>query len=150
MLAAEPDIVRAEERVAAAALSVPVNVGDAEKTAEPVPVSSVSAVRRFEEVNEPSDVVLPTDVIAPVRFALVVTVPAVSPAAVPVMLVPTRVEGVPKFGETSIGELAKTRAPVPVSSLRIAAISEEVSISVEVRPTPPPHSSHSKVVPVDS
>ena len=37
-------------------------------------------------------------------------------AAVPVMLVPTRVVGVPRFGDISVGLLANTAAPVPVSS----------------------------------
>ena len=55
---------------------------------------------------------------APVKLALVVTVPAVRPAAVPVMLVPTRVDGVPKFGVVSVGEVLKTATPVPVSSVR--------------------------------
>jgi hypothetical protein len=50
-----------------------------------------------------------------------VTVPALPPilneAAVPVMLVPTSAEGVPRFGVTKIGEVAKTAAPEPVSSV---------------------------------
>jgi hypothetical protein len=54
-------------------------------TFAPVPVSSVNAAARFADVNEPKDVALPTEVTAPVRFAFVVTFPAVSPAAVPVM-----------------------------------------------------------------
>ena len=49
---------------------------------------------------------LPTEVTSPVRFALVVTLPAVSPEAVPVMLVPTSVDGVPRFGVVSVGEVA--------------------------------------------
>jgi hypothetical protein len=61
-------------------------------------------------------VAFPTEVIGPVRFALVVTVPAVNPEAVPVMFVPTKVEGVPKFGVTKVGELENTKEPVPVSS----------------------------------
>ena len=43
-------------------------------TALPVPVSSVSAVLRFAEVNDPSDAALPTEVTIPVRFAFVVSV----------------------------------------------------------------------------
>ena len=43
-------------------------------------------------------VALPTLVTSPVRFAFVVTLPAVSPAAVPVMFVPTRAVGVPSAG----------------------------------------------------
>ena len=67
-------------------------------------------------MNEPKDVALPTDVTAPVRLALVVTLPAVKPEAVPVILVPTRAEGVPRAGVTKVGELANTKAPEPVSS----------------------------------
>ena len=93
------------------ALGVPnagvINVGDVANTAEPLPVSSVSAPARLDEVNDPKEVALPTEVTAPVRLALVVTVPAVvavaalppieSAVAVPVMLVPTKEAGVPKL-----------------------------------------------------
>ena len=83
-------------------------------------------------MNEPRDAVLPTEVIMPVRLALVVTVPAVSPEAVPVMLVPTRVDGVPRLGVTRVGEFENTKFPaVPVSSVSIAASSAEVSIDVD-------------------
>jgi len=68
-----------------------VKVGDVPKTFAPVPVSSVKAVASCEEVNEPRDVAFPVDVMAPVRLAFVVTVPAVSQEAVPVKLVPTPV-----------------------------------------------------------
>ena len=54
-------------------------------------------------MNEPSDVALPTEVTAPVRLAFVVTFPAVRPAAVPVMFVPTSAVGVPSAGVTSVG-----------------------------------------------
>ena len=47
---------------------------------------------------------------------IVETDPAVSPAAVPVKLVATPDVGVPRVGETRVGELAKTKAPDPVSS----------------------------------
>ena len=57
-------------------VGVPVNVGEADKTTEPVPVSSVKAVAIFEDENEPKVVVFPVDVIAPVKSALVVTVAA--------------------------------------------------------------------------
>ena len=42
-----------------------------------------------------SVVAFPTEVTSPVRLALVVTLPAVKPEAVPVMFVPTNAEGVP-------------------------------------------------------
>ena len=47
---------------------------------------------------------------------IVETDPAVSPAAVPVKLVATPEAGVPSAGVIKVGELAKTKAPVPVSS----------------------------------
>ena len=61
-------------------------------------------------------VALPTEVTSPVKFALVVTVPAVNPEAVPVILVPTKAEGVPRAGVTSVGEFDKTTPPVPVEA----------------------------------
>ena len=95
-------------------------VGEVANTAAPLPVSSVSAAKRLAEVKDPSDVALPTDVIAPVRLALVVTLPAVSPEAVPVIFVPTKAEGVPRAGVTSVGDVANTSDPDPVSSLTAA------------------------------
>jgi len=59
-------------------------------------------------------VALPTLVTSPVRLAFVVTVPAVKPAAVPVMFVPTKAEGVPRAGVTRVGLVARTTEPEPV------------------------------------
>ena len=101
-------------------------VGDVANTFAPLPVSSVSADARLAEENEPSDVAFPTDVIAPVKLAFVVTLPAVSPEAVPVIFVPTRAEGVPRAGVTRVGDVANTSAPDPVSSLITPASSAEV------------------------
>jgi hypothetical protein len=92
-------------------------VGEVANTADPLPVSSVKAPARLEELNEPKDVALPTEVTAPVKLALVVTLPAVRPEAVPVMFVPTKADGVPKAGVTKVGDVAKTKEPVPVSSV---------------------------------
>ena len=75
----------------------------------PVPVCDATAVA------------LPVEVIGPVRFAFVVTFPAVSPDAVPVRFVATPEAGVPRAGVTSVGDVANTAAPVPVSSVRAAA-----------------------------
>ena len=97
------------------------SVGLVANTAKPEPVSSVKAPASCADVNDPSDVALPTDVTAPVKLALVVTLPAVRPAAVPVMFVPTKAEGVPKSGVTSVGLVANTNAPVPVSLVTAAA-----------------------------
>ena len=66
------------------------------------------------------EVALPIEVITPVRLAFVVTLPAVNPAAVPVTFVITPDVGVPRSGVTSVGEVAKTSAPVPVSSVTAA------------------------------
>ena len=89
-------------------------VGLVAKTFAPDPVSSVNAVASWAEVNEPSEAALPTEVTAPVKLALVVTLPAVSPAAVPVMFVPTKADGVPSAGVTNVGELLRTTLVVPV------------------------------------
>ena len=47
-------------------------------------------------------VVFPTEVTSPVRLALVVTLPAVRPEAVPVILVPVNAEGTPRSGATRV------------------------------------------------
>jgi hypothetical protein len=77
-------------------------------------------------------VALPTEVTAPVRLALVVTCPAVKPEAVPVILVPTRADGVPNAGVTKVGEVANTLLPVPVSSVRAVRNCKEVKDPREV------------------
>jgi hypothetical protein len=66
-------------------------------------------------------VALPTEVIGPVKFALVVTLLAVKAVAVPVMLVPTNALGVPKFGviNAALVFLTKTPVPVPVYSAEV-------------------------------
>lgn len=92
------------------------NEGLFENTALLVPVSFVKAVANASDENVPSDVLFPPEVIAPVKLAFVVTVPAVNPAAVPVIFVPINAVGVPKLGVINTGELFKTRFPVPVSS----------------------------------
>ncbi len=51
MLAAEPLSVSVDESVAAAALTVPVKVGDAENTRLPVPVSSVTSASNSDDVS---------------------------------------------------------------------------------------------------
>lgn len=55
---------------------------------------------------------VPSPVIPPTATAD--AVPAVRPAAVPVIFVPTSVEGVPRFGVTRVGDVARTTAPEPV------------------------------------
>lgn len=91
-------------------------VGLVAKTATPIPVSSDNDPDKLAELKEPREVALPTEVIAPVGLAFVVTFPAVNPIAVPVIFVPTKADGVPRASVTSVGEVAKTKVPVPVSS----------------------------------
>jgi hypothetical protein len=52
-------------------------VGEVANTATPEPVSSVRAVAKSEELNEPNDVVVLTDVIAPVKLGILVVDDAV-------------------------------------------------------------------------
>lgn len=49
---------------------------------------------------------LPTEVTSPVRLALVVTFPAVRFAAVPLIFVPTKADGVPSAGVINTGDVA--------------------------------------------
>ena len=62
------------------------NVGLVANTAEPLPVSSVNAADRLADVNEPNDVVVLLDVIAPVRFGILVVEVAVPLNDVAVMI----------------------------------------------------------------
>ena len=137
-LARVPTVVR-EEVTTVALRVVPVKVPagaitTAVETAviNPFPLTVKTGIA-VEEPKEPmfrltvaKVVALPTEVTSPVKLALVVTVPAVSPAAVPVMLVPTKAEGVPRSGVINVGEVAKTNNPEPVSSLITPANSAEV------------------------
>jgi hypothetical protein len=115
------------------------SVGDVANTADPLPVSSVKAVAKLADVNDPSNVAFPVDVIAPVKLALVVTFPAVRPAAVPVMFVPTKADGVPRAGVTSVGDVANTKEPEPVSSDTAEAKFAELGVAKNVAtPVPKP------------
>ena len=99
-------------------------------------ITNVSPVPVCESI----DVALPTLVIGPVRFAFVVTVPAVSPAAVPVTFVATKADGVPRAGVTSVGDVFITNvSPVPVCDPIDVA-----SPTLVIGPVrfPPPASSH--------
>lgn len=122
------------------------SVGLVAKTLAPVPVSSVRAADKLAELNDPNDVALPTDVTAPVRLALVMTVAAlptlvtppvklalvvtllaVNAVAVPVMLVPTNALGVPSAGVTSVGLVFITKVvPVPVWLAMLVALPTDV------------------------
>jgi hypothetical protein len=86
----------------------------------------------------------------------VVTLPAVKPEAVPVMFVPTKADGVPKAGVTNVGEVAKTKEPVPVSSVTAEAkladdgVPKKVATPVpkDVIPVPPLATGKVPVTPV--
>ena len=88
---------------------MPVNVGLAD-IANVVPVP----------VWEAMEVALPTDVMGPVKLALVVTFPAVKPAAVPVTLVITPDAGVPRAGAMKAMPEGVTTVPVKVGEARLA------------------------------
>lgn len=79
-------------------------VGAVPKTNAPVPVSSVIAEARFALDG------VPNAVATPVPRPLTPDV-----MGSPVALVNTPADGVPRSGVTSVGEVAKTKAPVPVS-----------------------------------
>lgn len=73
-------------------------------------------------MNEPSDVVLPTEVTAPVRLAFVMTFPAVKPAAEPVMFVPTSEAGVPSAGATSTMPVLVQALMLPLATVPSAGV----------------------------
>ena len=110
-------------RVPAGAITVAVDAAVIKPLALTVKVGMA-----VDEPNEPTlaltvarVVPFPTEVTSPIKLALVVTLPAVRPEAVPVMLVPTRVEGVPRSGVTRVGEFENTKLLVPVSSVTVEA-----------------------------
>jgi hypothetical protein len=111
--------VEPEETTILVALAAPntgvTRVGEVENTAEPEPVSSVSAADRFADVKEPNDVVVLLDVIAPVRLGILVVV-----VAVPVKLaviVPAL-----KFPEPSLATIVL---------LVLALVALEVTVNVD-------------------
>ena len=55
-----------------------------------------------------------TVVVALFKPLAAVAVPDVNPDAVPVMLVPTNADGVPRAGVTKVGDVARTTEPDPV------------------------------------
>ena len=111
-------------------VAVPVKVGESEKTTLLVlPVLVVRAEYSVAEVNDPKAVrLLPDEVTTPLKLALVVTVPAVRPEAVPVRLVATPLLGVPRAplnvtkapaDPTFIPRAVRTPVPAPVSPVEI-------------------------------
>ena len=99
---------------------------------------SMEASTYMPESKELSVIVvaLPELVTPPVRLALVVTVPAVSPAAVPVTLVITPLAGVPNTGATNI--VPVTNVAMPEVSAIVAhnepSFADSVPVSTSVAP----------------
>ncbi len=116
-IAPAPLPTRTPDRVASVVEEIaPVTANAPEFTAASVEVPDADSV-----VNAPVD-----GVEAP-------TVPLMLNAvAVPVMFVPTRAVGVPNAGVTSVGEVANTATPVPVSSVNAVASCAEVKEPNEV------------------
>jgi len=81
-------------------------VGELANTSAPVPVSSVAAAAMFALDGVASAVA--TFAAKPLTPVLI---------GKPVALVSTAADGVPNAGVTKVGELANTKAPVPVSSV---------------------------------
>lgn len=87
---------------------------------EPVPVCAAT------------EVALPEDVIGPVKLALVVTLPAVKPDAVPVQFVKTPLAGVPSAGATKV-LLESVSVPANVASVPLTAGRVRVVVAVCAR-----------------
>lgn len=102
------------------------SVGELAKTNAPVPVSSVTAEARFAEDGVARNVATPApNPDTPVEIGK------------PVAFVNVALEGVPSAGVTSVGELANTKEPVPVSSVTAEARFAEDGVSRNVA-TPAP------------
>ena len=90
----------------------------------------------------------------PVKEVAVVAVaalpPILNPDAIPVIFVPTKVDGVPKLGVVNVGEVDKTTLPVPVlvvvpvPPLATGSVPEKLEAVTPVKPAPFPV----KLVPV--
>lgn len=106
-------------------------IGLVPNTAAPLPVSSVRAPDKLADENEPREVALPDEVTAPVRLALVVTLPAVRLAAVPVRFVAT-----PDVGVPSPPPLTTNAPAVPV--LTPSAVTTPVPVVVVADACNPP------------
>jgi hypothetical protein len=105
-----------------------VKVGDVPNTAEPEPVSSVNALAKLADDGVAKKVATPVPKPdTPVEIGK------------PVPLVNVTLLGVPNIGVTSVGEVANTFAPVPVSSVKAAAKLALVGVAKNVAiPVPNP------------
>ena len=100
--------------VAVGAKGVPVNVGDADNTTLPVPVSSeITPANSVEEVDD-------------ITFNLSVVTTNVFDVGIVVLLILVAVAA-PKTGVTKVGDVAKTATPVPVSFVKAVAKSADVN-----------------------
>jgi len=108
--------------VAEAAPSVGVtSVGEVANTRAPEPVSSVTAAARLAELGVARKVATPVPrPDTPVLMGR------------PVALVSVADEGVPRAGVTSVGDVANTSAPEPVSSVTAAARLAELGVPKKV------------------
>ena len=121
----------AEEGVPRAGVT---RVGLVANTNAPVPVSSVTTVRKLSEDGVARNVATPVP-----RPEIPVDTGS------PVALVNVALDGVPKAGVTSVGLVANTKAPVPVSSVTAARKLAELGVPKNVatpapkavRPVPP-------------
>jgi hypothetical protein len=104
------------------------SAGEVANTSAPEPVSSVTAAARLAELGVARKVATPVP--RPDTPVLI---------GRPVTLVITPEAGVPRAGVTSVGEVANTRAPEPVSSVTAAARLEELGVARKVAtPVPRP------------
>lgn len=94
--------VMVPEKFAAAAVIVPVNVGEPANTAAPVPVSSVSAAARFALDGVARNVATPV----PSPLMPVAT-------GRPVAFVSVTEVGVPRTGVVNVGDVVRANVPVP-------------------------------------
>ena len=100
--------------------TVPVKVGEARAALASSAVCN-PVVLAIDSAASAIAVALPVEVTTPVRFAFVVTFPAVSPEAVPVTFVITPLTGVPSAGAIRACQLGKTTVPVNVGDARRAS-----------------------------
>jgi hypothetical protein len=104
------------------------NVGEVAKTKAPVPVSSETAASKLALDGVPRKVATPVP--RPETPVLI---------GRPVALVKVALEGVPKAGVTSVGDVANTADPVPVSSVKAASKFAEEGVAKKVAtPVPKP------------
>ena len=99
-----------------------VKAGEFENTTTPVPVLSVKAPNKLAELKDPKEVVFPTEVIAPVKLALVVTVEAFPVILPEIGFVTVRLDKVPTLVRDELTTLAAKVVPVNVPASATAVI----------------------------